>query len=410
MSAADTDARQGGEARSTAQGAPCRAPATASAQRPLSLGARWRRWRNRRVASPRFQSWASANPLTRRAAKADGERLFDLVAGFVHSQVLFTLVELDLLEELAAAPKSAAELGRRHRVEPQRMEALLRAGTALGLLERAWDGYQTARMGAAATGVPGLTDMIRHHAVFYRDMADPLAVLRDEAETELSHFWPYVFGGDTPSDVAARYSDLMAQSQVLVAEETLRAVDFRGIARLMDVGGGTGAFLTAVGRAVPGPELILFDLPEVAPGARARFEAAGLSGRATVVHGSFRADPLPQGADAISLVRVLYDHADETVAALLAAVRDALPPGGRLIVSEPMTGADRPERAGDVYFAFYCMAMRTGRARAPGEIARLMREAGFEAVVRRPTARPFVTSVVEGRRPQEGRRECRGPD
>jgi demethylspheroidene O-methyltransferase len=376
----------------------------------LALRARWRRWRNARIARPAFQSWAAAHPLTRAATRKDGERLFDLVAGFVHSQVLFALVELDLLEELSAAPKSAAELGRRHRIEPRRMEALLRAATALGLLERSAEGYQTARLGAAATGVPGLADMIRHHAVFYRDMADPLALLRDEAETELSHFWPYVFGGDMPSDVAARYSELMAQSQVPVAEETLRAVDFGGIARLMDVGGGTGAFLTAVGRAVPGPELILFDLPEVAPGARARFEAAGLSGRATVVPGSFRADPLPEGADAISLVRVLYDHADETVAALLAAVRDALPPGGRLIVSEPMTGAERPERAGDVYFAFYCMAMRTGRARAPGEIARLMREAGFEAVVRRPTARPFVTSVVEGRRPREGRRECRGPD
>jgi demethylspheroidene O-methyltransferase len=96
---------------------------------------------------------------------------------------------------------------------------------------------------------------------------------------------------------------------------------------------------------------------------------------------------------------VLYDHADDTVAKLLGAVFAALPPGGRLIVSEPMTGAEGPERAGDVYFAFYCMAMRTGRARAPGEIARLLQEAGFESVNRRGTARPFVTSVVEARKP-----------
>jgi demethylspheroidene O-methyltransferase len=398
VSAADTDTRQAGEARPMEQDDPEHGPEHAPARRPLSLGARWRRWRNARVASPRFQSWASANRLTRRTARADGERLFDLVAGFVHSQVLFALVELDILNELSDAPRSVADLARRHRIDPQRMEALLRAGTALGLLERAWDGYQTARLGAAAMGVPGLADMIRHHSVFYRDMADPLALLRDEADTELSHFWPYVFGGGMPSDVAARYSELMAESQGLVAEETLRAVDFRGIRRLMDVGGGTGAFLTALGRAVPGPDLVLFDLPEVAPGARARFDAAGLSGRVTIVPGSFRTDALPQGADAISLVRVLYDHADETVAALLASVREALPEGGRLIVSEPMTGATRPERAGDVYFAFYCMAMRTGRARSPREIARLMAAAGFESVAHRPTARPFVTSVVEGRK------------
>jgi len=368
---------------------------------PAGLKARWRRWRNARVASPGFQSWAAAHPLTRGATRKDGERLFDLVAGFVHSQVLFALVELDLLAELMDARQGAAALAARHRIDPQRMEALLRAGTALGLLERVGAGYQTARLGAAATGVPGLADMIRHHAVVYRDMADPLALLRGEADTELARFWPYVFGGGEGlrSDVAARYSELMAESQTLVAEETLRAVRFDGIRRLMDVGGGTGAFLAAIGRARPEPDLVLFDLPQVVPAARARLEAAGLADRTTVVPGSFRADPLPRGADAISLVRVLYDHSDETVAALLAAVRDALPPGGRLIVSEPMTGARAPERAGDVYFAFYCMAMRTGRARAPGEIARLMQGAGFSGVTRRATARPFVTSVVEGRKP-----------
>lgn len=380
--------------RPAAQGRVRRAEA-----RPLSWMARWRRWRNAKVASPAFQSWAAAHPLTRATTRKDGERLFDLVAGFVHSQVLFALVELDLLDELMEGPETAGEIAARHRIDPGRMEALLRAAVALDLLELGPEGYQTARLGAAATGVPGLADMIRHHAVFYRDMADPLSLIRGEADTELARFWPYVFGSGVESDVAARYSELMAESQGLVAEETLRAVRFDGIRRLMDVGGGTGAFLTVVGRAKPEPDLILFDLPPVAPAARARFEAAGLANRVSIVTGSFRTDPLPKGSDAISLVRVLYDHADATVAKLLHSVFEALPPGGRLIVSEPMTGAEGPERAGDVYFAFYCMAMRTGRARAPGEIARLMQDAGFEGITRRGTARPFVTSVVEGRKP-----------
>jgi len=379
------------------------APAAMPAGRG-SLVSRWRRWRNRKVALPAFQSWAAGHPLTRGRTRADGERLFDLVAGFVHSQVLFALVELDLLAELMDAAETAERLAARHRMDPHRMAALLKAAVALDLLEMTPEGFQTARLGAAATGVPGLQDMIRHHAVFYRDMADPLALLRGEAETELARFWPYVFGAGgsdraVPGDVAARYSELMAESQALVAEETLRAVDFPGIPRVMDVGGGTGAFLAALGRAVPGPSLELFDLPAVAPAAQARLEEAGLAGRVTIATGSFREDPLPRGADAITLVRVLYDHADETVAALLSSCLDTLPPGGRLIVSEPMTGAERPQRAGDAYFAFYCMAMRTGRARSPHEIMGLMGEAGFEAIRRRPTRRPFVTSVVEARKP-----------
>jgi demethylspheroidene O-methyltransferase len=162
----------------------------------------------------------------------------------------------------------------------------------------------------------------------------------------------------------------------------------------MDVGGGTGAFLAAVAEAHPDLHLTLFDLPAVAPAARHRFEVMGASARLTIVPGSFRDDPLPLGADSISLVRVLYDHSDETVRALLAAVRTALPPGGRLIVSEPMTGGDLPERAGDAYFALYCMAMRTGRARSAQQIAALLQKAGFGGIRAPRPARPFVTSVV----------------
>jgi demethylspheroidene O-methyltransferase len=165
----------------------------------------------------------------------------------------------------------------------------------------------------------------------------------------------------------------------------------------MDVGGGTGAFLAAVARAAPHLRLTLFDLPAVAPQARARFAADRT--HVTIVPGSFRDDPLPQGADTISLVRVLYDHADDTVRALLARVHAALPPGGRLIISEPMTGGTRPERAGDAYFALYCMAMRTGRARSAAEIAALLAASGFAAITTPRPARPFVTSIITAVRP-----------
>jgi demethylspheroidene O-methyltransferase len=362
--------------------------------------ARFRGWRNRKVADPAFQSWASGFRLTRGTARRDGEVLFDLVGGFVHSQVLFALVELDLLATLRDGPCGARDLAAHHGINLQRMEALLQAGVALDLLQKTRSGYQTGRLGAAVLGVPGLAQMIRHHDVLYRDLADPVALLRGERQTELADFWPYVFGAGAAKDpeAADRYSDLMAQSQGLVAEETLRAVSFDGAQRLMDVGGGTGAFLTAVGKAVPWLTLTLFDLPAVVPGAKARFASAGLADRVTTVPGSFRDDALPVGADVISLVRVLYDHSDETVLQLLSDILDTLPPGGRLIVSEPMTGGNVPHRPGDAYFAFYCMAMQTGCARSPQQIMDMLHKVGFENATHCPTHRPFVTSVVTATR------------
>lgn len=364
----------------------------------------WRgSWLNRLVARPGFQSWASRFFLTRGLAQRDGAALFDVVQGFVQSQTLMALVELDVLRRLRAGPQNAETLGQATDVAPERLQVLLQAGAALRLLKRDRSGrFRLARKGAALMGVPGLEAMIRHHRAFYSDLADPVALLRGPRQTELSEFWPYVFGarGDIDPHVAETYSDLMAQSQRLVAEDTLRAVSFKGVQRLLDVGGGTGAFLEAVGHAVPGLDMMLFDLPQVAPQARARFNDAGMGARVSIHAGSFRDDPLPGGADAISLIRVLYDHSDDTVQALLAAVFETLPGGGRLIISEPMGGGATPDVAGDVYFAFYTLAMQTGKARSPDDISGLCGAAGFTNIRSPHPARSYVTRVLTAQKPE----------
>lgn len=350
----------------------------------------------RLVSDPRFQRWAARFPLTRRSVRRDGQALFDLVAGFCHSQILSALVQLDILDHLSATPLTATALAARCDVPVDRMEILLRGGVALELLKHRRDGrFALARKGAALTGVPGLAAMIAHHDLLYRDLADPVAFFRTGAETELARFWPYVFGAAKAEDpdTARRYSALMADSLNLVADDTLDATPLTGVTHLMDVGGGTGVFLSQVARRWPDIKLTLFDLPAVIgamPVDTARF---GVGFRA--IGGSFRDDPLPQGADAISLIRILYDHDDATVRALLRAVRVALPPGGRLIISEPMAGS----RAGDAYFALYTLAMQTGRARTSAEIALLCRNAGFTGLTCPTPRRPYVTSTVTARVP-----------
>lgn len=351
-------------------------------------------WLNRLVAWPGFQSWAARFPLTRRQARADGAALFDLVQGFVSAQVLQALVSLDVFRRLRGGALTSAALGHACDVPAERMQVLLQAGSALGLLKRRRDGrFALARKGAALMGVPGLEAMIRHHGAFYEDLRDPVALLRgDASDTQLAQFWPYVFGGEIAPADAAIYSDLMAQSQKLVAQDTLDAVSLKGVSHLMDVGGGTGAFVTAVAAKWSHLNFTLFDLPQVVADAPAALGA--LAPRVSIAPGSFRDDPLPEGADAISLIRVLYDHSDDTVRALLSKVHAALPAGGRLIISEPMGGGACPDRAGDVYFAFYTMAMQTGRARSAEDITQLCREAGFVDIRSKAPRRAYVTRVL----------------
>ncbi|WP_371227382.1 methyltransferase [Roseovarius sp. 2305UL8-3] len=359
-------------------------------------------WFMRLVARADFQKLASLMPFGKSLARRDGAEIFDILQGFVKSQTLLALIDLDVLSRLLDAPTSPAQLGLATGVPEDQMARLLSAGAAMKLLKRRRDGrYALARRGAAILGVPGLTQMILHNRALYDDMADPVALLRGQTETHLAQFWPYVFGqaGDMPEDIAGRYSKLMAQSQLLVAHDTLKMVKLKGVTRLLDVGGGSGAFLTEVLRRYPNLQATLLDLPEVIPSAKEAFKAAGLEGRVDLHPGSFRDGALPLGADAISLIRVLYDHSDETVTDLLSKVHQALPAGGRLIVSEPMSGGAKPDPAGDIYFNFYTMAMGTGRVRSAADIAGLCRDAGFENLRSPRPLRPYVTSVVTCEKP-----------
>ena len=347
----------------------------------------------RLAAKPGFQRWAARIPGVRGHVRQEGAALFDLVQGFVASQVLRAVVELEILHHAMEGPLVASELSRRINVPLARTEILLQAAAALGLLDRKRDIFRITTRGAALTGVPGLEGMIRHHDAFYRDMSDPVALLRGEVDTELARFWPYVFGGAGGDAASARYySTLMSDSQALVAEDTLATVSLKGQKRLLDIGGGHGAFARAVRERRSKLEIGVFDLPEVIADAP---QSEGIE----FIAGSFRADPLPEGFDTMSLVRVLYDHEDATVRDLLSKAFDALPPGGQLLVSEPMSGGQRPERHGDVYFAFYTMAMQTGRARSAERIITLLTEAGFAGITAHRPIRPYVTAVVTAWKP-----------
>lgn len=351
----------------------------------------------RMIASRRFQKWAARMPILRRIVRSEGEALFDLVAGFCHSQILQAFVRLNIHEKLLLTEMTNDVLADECEVPEKRMAVLMAAVEALGLVKRRRSGrYALTRRGAAMAGVPGLSGMIDHHEVLYLDLADPVAFFRGHVETELAEFWPYVLGAGGLTDAAATetYSQLMEDSQVLVAEDTLAAVGLSEVRQLMDVGGGTGAFLSAVAEEYAHLDLVLFDLPRVTGLAQERMERLGIANRVTVLPGSFHDDPLPEGADMITLVRVLYDHDDAAVLALLRSAHAALPSGGKLLISEPMTGGERPERPGNAYFALYCMAMRTGRARSVAEISALLAEAGFTDIKEARSRRPFVTSVI----------------
>ncbi len=361
-----------------------------------SLYEQYRSRRNRLVAHPTFQRWAIAFPLTRWVARLQANDLFRLTTGFVHSQILYACVELGVFAHLADAPGTVDEIAARIGVPEEGTARLLEAAAALRLIRCDAGGtWRLDDLGAVVAGNPGIRAMIRHHAMLYRDLSDPVSLLREGGgETHTEQFWAYGRDDSLSGERAAAYSDLMAASNDLIAAEVLQNYDFSKHKIILDIGGGNGAFLAAIAKEVRDAELWLLDLPGVAELAKRRFEADGIADRATCIGGDFFADAIPTGADCITLVRVLCDHDDRAALALLENIRRAMRNGDTLLVAEPMAGHDADGSAIAAYFSMYFLAMRSGRSRTPQQLCGLLRTAGFRSCRPKPTRMPLFSGLI----------------
>lgn len=370
----------------------------------MSLFQKWLDVRNRLLASEAFHRFAAWFPLTRPMARREAKALFDLVAGFVYSQILYACVKLDVFRILSAGPLELAEFARATRLSEDAAWRLLSAAASLRLVERrANNTWGLGMLGAVLVSNSAVTALVEHHATLYADLRDPVALLRGELDPSLAKYWPYADEHATSPTLLSEervveYSQLMSASQPLVAGEILAAYPFDRHRCLLDVGGGQGTFVTAAAKRFGALRCMLFDLPAVASLARTHFEREGFGERVTAHGGSFFETPLPQGADVASLIRVLYDHDDHRVLAILKAVHAALPNAGTLLVAEPMSATPGAETMGDAYFGFYLLAMGKGRSRSVERLSELISQAGFENPKLYPTRLPLQVRMIVARK------------
>jgi demethylspheroidene O-methyltransferase len=359
-------------------------------------------YRNSLLSSTRFQRWAGSFPLTKGIAARNAGAVFDIVAGFVYSQILLALVQLKVLDILSKGPIEKSLLAERLGLSPEAADTLLEGACALQLLERrSGNRIGLGWKGAPLVGNAPVLSMIEHHATLYADLRDPVSLLKRRSfDTAMGQYWPYTDAHqDDANDARLKrqieaYSKLMAASHPFVANEIFDVFSFAKFNRVLDVGGGEGEFVLRLARHAPHLQLTTFDLPGVAARARARFHAEGLAHRASAQGGSFFDDDLPAGFDLITLNRVLHDHDDVHAQQLLKAIRKAMPAGGSLLLTEPMADTPGAKAMGHAYFGMYLWAMGRGRSRSADTITQMLREAGFSHVREIATRIPLQARIL----------------
>lgn len=364
-------------------------------------------WLERLYASPRLYSFSLTNPFTRWVTRRRTQKLFDLMAGFVHTQVMLGCIRLDLFKMLHQAPADLQQIAARVNMPAPVLQRLLLSAVSLGLLEC----RSQSRFGLGPLGVPlathdGIAAMIEHNHLLYADMQDPVGFLNNAWQGDMAAYWPYAHDAQAATRAAqdkfSRYSDLMAASQGFVVEEILSSYFFDEHQCVLDVGAGKGRFACDMAAHAPHLKVKLFDLPPVLELAKNNVQQRGMSERMSFYPGSFLHDELPQGADLVTLVRVAHDHPDDVVKQLLQKIHAALPLGGVLLLAEPMAQTLSASQSGsaqaDAYFHFYLLAMGAGRLRTPEELMRLMAEAGFGQIEHLPNAMPIHAQLIVARK------------
>ncbi|WP_434346369.1 methyltransferase [Myxococcus virescens] len=301
--------------------------------------------------------------------------------------VLEASLDLGLLDALEPGPITLGELAARHRLVPMRLYKLLDCLESLGLVrrEQPTDALESARyqavpgLRAAAQAVlgPQSLEKDRERYAWHELHGQLPQVLRGERSMPPAAFdWP----PRTAEQVAGFEASMAAGLPPIL--ETFRAhrdrLWERG-GRVLDVGGGDGTLAAHLASEHPGLHVDVFNLPATEPLVARTRERFGLSPeRLGFQGGDFLRGPLPGGYDTLCFVRVLHDWPADTARALLVAARDALPPGGRVLICEEFR---TPERlAAQFFWSYFLMGVDTcvSRLREVEHYLRVLDETGFK--------------------------------
>jgi len=184
-------------------------------------------------------------------------------------------------------------------------------------------------------------------------------------------FWDYL---DANPAIGASFDATMAVDggNSAVADR----YDWATVRHVADIGGGTGTLIAEVLQRNPRLRGTLADLPETAARAREYLAGLGLDGRCEVVGQSFF-DPLPAGADAYLLNRVIHDWDDAAATAILRRCAEAAGSAGRVLVVESH-GTPGGDPAAFAEMNLRMLVLAGGRERTLEDYSALAADAGLQ--------------------------------
>lgn len=302
-----------------------------------------------------------------------------MIRGYQESRIVLTAIELDLFTAVgdgATADAVAKGCGTDRRAT----ELLLNALVSLSVVRLAGGRYTNAPA-AAQFLVAGSPDdariAMRHNLSLWNTWSSLTEAVR-EGHTALRAEMRARDDDWTVPFIAAMHRGAAVRAPLVV--EALGASPIR---RMLDVGGGSGAYAIAFAQAHPELSAVVLDLPTVLPIAASHIGAAGLSKRIATRAGDLRADDLGRDFDLVFLSSICHMLGPEGNRDLLARCARALAPGGRVAIQDFILEPDRTAPRQAVLFAINMLVgTEAGSTYTEAEYASWLAAAGLSDVGR----------------------------
>lgn len=323
--------------------------------------------------------------------------LTQLLLGSLATQAVYVGAKLGIADLLAGGPKSVEELAKATDTDAPSLYRVLRALASIGVFIEQAD-RQFALTPNAEPLRSDTPNSLRDVAIFWGEdwhwevWGKILYSVRTGKSAWAQSHGEEVFAYFEKNPEAAQiFNRAMSSFSGGATAAVLEAFDFDGIGTLVDIAGGHGRMLTGILEANPKLRGILFDLGHVIEGARETVAATAVKDRVEFAAGDFFTS-VPKGADAYIMKHIIHDWDDERALTILKNIKQAMNPGGRVLLVEAIIAEGNNQDFGKL-LDLEMLVSPGGKERTAAEYEELFTRAGLKLTRIVPTKSPY--SVIE---------------
>ena len=305
------------------------------------------------------------------------DRLDQMIRGYMPSRCILTALELDIFTAVGDGA-NAEQIGTRIHANARAAGMLLNALVALGLLSKSGDDYKNTPE-SARFFVQGSKDNHRNGLLHTANIWHRWSTLTDAVRRGTR----IPIGRDDAPDWTRNFIAGMQRIAKDRAPLVVKSLGTAGVRRILDLGGGSGAYSIAFAKACPDVQCEILDIPEVVPLAAEYVSQAGLLAQVSLRIGDMLHDDFGSGYDIVMLNAICHMFSEEQNRDILRRAHQALAPNGRLVVQDFILNPDKtgPQQAA-LFSLNMLVATDAGASYSELEYTHWMKAAGFTEVSR----------------------------